>query len=201
VLDYHADKQMDFVMANPPVQHQGLEPHREGPALALRRAARRQRELRVDPAHPVQAHRRRPGRRRHGQRVDVEQQSGGEGEIRARIVEADLVSCMVALPTQLFRSTGIPVCLWFFAKDKSAGKQGSVDRTGQVLFIDARELGFMVDRAERSLAAEDIARIAETYHAWRGSQFRCGKQGSRMPTCRVSAPASAWRTSRRPSTP
>jgi len=75
----------------------------------------------------------------------------------------------VALPTQLFRSTGIPVCLWFFAKDKSAGKQGATDRTGQVLFIDARELGFMVDRAERSLAAEDIAKIAETYRAWRGS--------------------------------
>ena len=49
------------------------------------------------------------------------------------------MSCMVALPTQLFRSTGIPVCLWFFAKDKTAGKQGSIDRTGQVLFIDARE--------------------------------------------------------------
>ena len=77
--------------------------------------------------------------------------SNGEGEIRAEIVEADLVSCMVALPTQLFRSTGIPVCLWFFAKGKGAGKQGSVDRTGQVLFIDARELGYMVDRAERAL--------------------------------------------------
>jgi len=96
-------------------------------------------------------------------------QSGGEGEIRARIVEADLVSCMVALPTQLFRSTGIPVCVWFFAKDKSAGPKGSVDRTGQVLFIDAREMGHMVDRAERALSEEDIARIAGTFHAWRGT--------------------------------
>jgi type I restriction enzyme M protein len=95
--------------------------------------------------------------------------SSGEGEIRAQIVEADLVSCMVALPTQLFRSTGIPVCLWFFAKDKSAGKGGSVDRAGQVLLIDARQLGFMVDRAERSLADADIARIASTFHAWRGT--------------------------------
>ena len=60
---------------------------------------------------------------------------------------------MVALPTQLFRSTGIPVCLWFFAKDKTKGKQGSIDRSGQVLFIDARELGYMVDRAERDLDA------------------------------------------------
>jgi len=95
--------------------------------------------------------------------------SGGEGEIRARIVEADLVSCMVALPTQLFRSTGIPVCVWFFAKDKAIGSKGSVDRTGQVLFIDARNLGHMVDRAERALSDEDIARIANTFHAWRGT--------------------------------
>ncbi|MDI3242333.1 class I SAM-dependent DNA methyltransferase [Arthrobacter sp. AL08] len=95
--------------------------------------------------------------------------SGGEGEIRAQLVEADLVSCMVALPTQLFRSTGIPVCTWFFAKDKTAGKNGSVDRTGQVLFIDAKNLGYMVDRAERALSDEDIAKIANTYHAWRGT--------------------------------
>lgn len=95
--------------------------------------------------------------------------SGGEGEIRAQLVEADLVSCMIALPTQLFRSTGIPVCTWFFAKDKTAGPAGSVDRTGQVLFIDARNLGEMVDRAERALSDEDIARIAGTFHAWRSS--------------------------------
>lgn len=95
--------------------------------------------------------------------------SGGEGQIRAQLVEADLVSCMVALPTQLFRSTGIPVCTWFFAKDKAAGEHGSMDRTGQVLFIDARNLGHMVDRAERALSDEDIAKIADTFHAWRGS--------------------------------
>lgn len=95
--------------------------------------------------------------------------SSGEGQIRAQIVEADLVSCVVALPTQLFRSTGIPVCLWFFAKDKTAGKQGSIDRTGEVLFIDARNLGYMVDRAERSFTDEDIATIADTYHSWRGT--------------------------------
>ncbi len=96
--------------------------------------------------------------------------SGGEGQIRAQLIEADLVSCMVALPTQLFRSTGIPVCVWFFAKDKTAGVQGSVDRTGQTLFIDARNLGHLVDRAERALAPEDIARIADTFHAWRGTR-------------------------------
>ncbi|MGH7866866.1 MAG: N-6 DNA methylase, partial [Candidatus Dormibacteraceae bacterium] len=96
--------------------------------------------------------------------------SGGEGEIRAQLIEADLVSCMVALPAQLFRSTGIPACLWFFAKDKSPGKHGSADRTGQVLFIDARSLGYMVDRAERSFSNDDIAQIANTYRAWRGTK-------------------------------
>jgi type I restriction enzyme M protein len=95
--------------------------------------------------------------------------SGGEGEIRSQLVEADLVSCMIALPTQLFRSTSIPVCTWFFAKDKTVGEHGSIDRTGQVLFIDARNLGHMVDRAERALSDEDIAEIAGTYHAWRGT--------------------------------
>jgi type I restriction enzyme M protein len=95
--------------------------------------------------------------------------SNGEGDIRAAIVEADLVSCMVALPTQLFRSTGIPVCLWFFAKDKTKGAQGSNDRSGQVLFIDARELGFMVDRAERDLSIDDIKKISNTFHNWRGT--------------------------------
>jgi len=95
--------------------------------------------------------------------------SGGEGQIRAEIVEADLVSCMVALPTQLFRSTGIPVCVWFFAKSKG-------ERAGQVLFIDARNLGYMIDRAERILSDADIAKIAGTFHAWRGIQSD-GAQG------------------------
>jgi type I restriction enzyme M protein len=96
--------------------------------------------------------------------------SGGEGQIRAQLVEADLVSCMVALPTQLFRSTGIPACVWFFAKGKTTGaRRGSVDRSGQMLFIDARDLGYMVDRAERSLSDADIAAVAHAYHAWRGT--------------------------------
>ncbi|KQH76585.1 restriction endonuclease subunit M [Mycobacterium gordonae] len=85
--------------------------------------------------------------------------SAGEGEIRARIVDADLVSCMVALPAQLFRNTGIPVCLWFF--DKAKGQ-----RAGQVLFIDARELGYLVDRADRALTDDDVSRIARTYRSW-----------------------------------
>ncbi|MGP9781612.1 restriction endonuclease subunit M [Arthrobacter sp. MYb211] len=96
--------------------------------------------------------------------------SGGEGDIRAKLVENDVVSCMVALPTQLFRSTGIPVCIWFFAKDKTASVGGSTDRSGQTLFIDARSMGHMVDRAERALSDEDISTIANTFHTWRGKE-------------------------------
>jgi type I restriction enzyme M protein len=92
----------------------------------------------------------------------------GEGEIRKNIIEADLVDCMVALPGQLFYSTQIPVCLWFLARDKKNGRFR--DRRGEVLFIDARKMGRMVDRTHRELTDEDIARIAGTYHAWRGDK-------------------------------
>ena len=96
----------------------------------------------------------------------------GEGEIRRKLVEADLVECIVALPAQLFYTTGIPVCLWFLTRDKTAravkSERPQRDRRGEVLFIDARQLGSMVDRTLRELSAEDIARIADTYHAWRG---------------------------------
>jgi type I restriction enzyme M protein len=93
--------------------------------------------------------------------------TSGEGEIRRNIVEADLVDCMVALPGQLFFSTQIPVCLWFLARDKRNGRFR--DRRGHTLFIDARQLGFMRDRVHRELDDDDdIARIADTYHAWRG---------------------------------
>ncbi|MDQ7859296.1 MAG: class I SAM-dependent DNA methyltransferase [Armatimonadota bacterium] len=92
----------------------------------------------------------------------------GEGEIRKAIIEADLVDCMVALPGQLFYSTQIPACLWFLARDRKDGKFR--DRRGQVLFIDARKLGRMVDRTHRELTDEDIKKIADTYHAWRGEK-------------------------------
>ena len=92
----------------------------------------------------------------------------GEGEIRKNLVEADLVDCMVALPGQLFYSTQIPACLWFLARDRHDGRFR--DRRGEVLFIDARTLGRMVDRTHRELTEEDITRIADTYHAWRGEE-------------------------------
>ena len=92
----------------------------------------------------------------------------GEGEIRQRIVEADLVDCIVALPGQLFYSTQIPVCLWFLARDKRNGRFH--DRRGETLFIDARKLGTMIDRVQRTLTDADIERVAGTYHAWRGDK-------------------------------
>ncbi len=87
----------------------------------------------------------------------------GEGEIRRSIIEANLVDCIIALPGQLFRSTQIPACLWFLSKGRESSK-----RSGETLFIDARKMGHMVDRTRRDLSDEDIARIADTYHAWQG---------------------------------
>ncbi len=92
----------------------------------------------------------------------------GEGEIRKAIIEADLVDCMIALPPQLFYGTQIPACLWFLARNKANGKFR--DRRRKTLFIDARKMGYMVDRVHRELSDEDIARIASTYHAWRGEK-------------------------------
>lgn len=95
----------------------------------------------------------------------------GEGDIRKAMLEADAVDCMVALPGQLFYSTQIPACLWFLARNKNPahGKAGGLrDRRGQVLFIDARKMGVLVDRTRRELTDEEVQKIANTYHAWRG---------------------------------
>jgi len=92
--------------------------------------------------------------------------TSGEGEIRKKIIEADLVDCMVALPGQLFYSTPISVCLWFLARNKR--EPHFRDRHGETLFIDARKMGVLIDRVHRELTDEDIARIADTYHSWRG---------------------------------
>ncbi|MGC8555376.1 MAG: type I restriction-modification system subunit M [Candidatus Acidulodesulfobacterium sp.] len=92
--------------------------------------------------------------------------TSNEGEIRKNIIEADLVDCMVALPSQLFYNTMIPACLWFIARDKKNHKFR--DRRGEVLFIDAREMGVMLDRRHRELTDEEINKIADTYHAFRG---------------------------------
>ncbi len=97
-------------------------------------------------------------------------QQSGEGAIRQKMVEDDLVECIVALPGQLFYSTQIPASLWFLNRSKQNGHAKAVwrDRRGKVLFIDARKLGAMVDRTHRELTDDDVARIASIYHAWRG---------------------------------
>lgn len=173
--DQHADVHMDYVMTNPPFNIKDWTRNTDDPRWVYG----------VPPANNanyawIQHVLYKLGPKGSAGVVmangSMSSNSNGEGDIRARIVEADLVSCMVAMPTQLFRSTGIPVCVWFFAKDKSAGEQGAIDRRGEVLFIDARELGYMVDRAERALSDEDIARIADTYHAWRGTDSAARKR-------------------------
>ncbi|MBO0854958.1 MAG: type I restriction-modification system subunit M [Nocardia sp.] len=180
--DQHADVQMDYVMTNPPFNIKHWTRNTDDPRWVYG----------VPPANNANyawiqhvLYKLGP----HGQagvvmaNGSMSSNSNGEGDIRARIVEADLVSCMIAMPTQLFRSTGIPVCIWFFAKDKAPRIEGAADRRGEVLFIDARELGYMVDRAERALSTDDIARVSDTYHAWRGtdSALRRGLTYSDVP--------------------
>lgn len=99
--------------------------------------------------------------------------TGGEGDIREAMVRGDLVECMVALPGQLFANTQIAVCLWFLSKDKGVGTNGVVDRTRQVLFIDAHKLGSLLpdSRKQKALSQEEIDTIADAYHAWRGTRW------------------------------
>ncbi len=98
----------------------------------------------------------------------------GEGAIRQKLIENDLVDCMIALPGQLFYTTPIPACLWFITKNKGAMKiarhsdSNHRDRRGETLFIDARNMGTMTDRTHKELTEDDIATITRTYHAWRG---------------------------------
>lgn len=94
--------------------------------------------------------------------------TSGEGDIRQKIIENDLVECMIALPGQLFYTTQIPVCLWFISKNKQQDiKRGYRNRQGETLFIDARDMGSMISRVHKELTTDDIAKIANTFHAWR----------------------------------
>lgn len=167
--DKHADKKADFILANPPFNMSDW--HRKTDDKRWRYG--------VPPAgnanfawlqHIVY----KLGERGSAGVVlangSMSSKQSGEGDIRAAMVEADLVSCMVALPPQLFRTTAIPACLWFFTTDK--GPQGArhlADRRGELLFIDARNMGTLVDRTERILTEEERTKIAGTYHAWRGT--------------------------------
>ena len=93
-----------------------------------------------------------------------------EGQIRKELIENDLVDCMVSLPPQLFYNTQIPACLWFLARNKTNGNFRN--RSNEILFIDARELGSMISRKQRELSDMDIAKISETYHNWRGKEWK-----------------------------
>ncbi len=102
-------------------------------------------------------------------------QQSGEGEIRRGMVQGDVVECMVALPGQLFSNTQIPACLWFLSRDKRPGQNGSVDRSGQILFIDARKAASgRISRTQIEFTDEDMQRIAQAYHRWRGTEFGDG---------------------------
>ena len=110
-------------------------------------------------------------------------ESSGEGEIRKQLIEADLVDCMVSLPSQLFYNTQIPACLWFLARGKDGfsptggnGKGGLRNRKNEILFIDARELGTMMSRKQKELSEVDIATISDTYHNWRNLAAQEGQK-------------------------
>ncbi len=92
----------------------------------------------------------------------------GEGKIREKLVKDDLIDCIVACPGQLFYATQIPVCLWFLTKNKAS--TGHRNRRGETLFIDARKIGRMETRVHRVFDPEDIAKVADTYHAWRSQK-------------------------------
>jgi type I restriction enzyme M protein len=92
-------------------------------------------------------------------------QTNNEGEIRKQLIENDLVDCIIGLPKQLFYNTGIPACLWFISRKKTGN--GDRKRSGEILFIDAGEIGRMKDRTHREFYEDDIAKIAGTYHNWR----------------------------------
>jgi type I restriction enzyme M protein len=93
--------------------------------------------------------------------------TGGEGKIRENLIRADVVDCIVALPPQLFYTTGIPVCLWFLDRNKASS--GERDRRGEILFIDARRMGHKITKTQIELSPDEVERLASTYHAWRGT--------------------------------
>jgi len=125
----------------------------------------------------------------------------GEGDIRQKLIEADLVDCMVALPGQLFYSTQISVCLWFLAKNKKGGagsqsRPSQRKRQGETLFIDARKLGILIDRVHRELTDADLEKITSTYHAWRGDAGLTRSREGREVKATDSNPLRAFASSR-----
>jgi type I restriction enzyme M protein len=108
--------------------------------------------------------------------------SSNEGNIRRNMVQQDAVECMVAMPGQLFSNTQIPACLWFLSKDKSEGVNGKFDRTGQVLFIDARKkANSRISRTQVEFTDAELHELAQIYHRWRGTEFSDGKPYEDIP--------------------
>jgi type I restriction enzyme M protein len=109
--------------------------------------------------------------------------SSGEGDIRQNMIEAKLIDCIVNLPAKLFLNTQIPACLWFISRSKAqvsplqGGRKGGRNRENEVLFIDARNLGHLINRRTKEFTNEDIAKIADTYHAWRSLLEEGGPKG------------------------
>lgn len=102
--------------------------------------------------------------------------SGGEGEIRKALVDADLIECMVALPGQLFTNTQIPACLWFLTRNKGAHGKVKGDVSGKVLFIDCRRLGGeQLSRTQIAFTEEELRKVAQAYHTWRGTEWAEGE--------------------------
>lgn len=173
-IDIHPDMQADFVMANPPFNikdwHRaeddprwkyGVPPKRNANYAWMQHILSKLKftgEAAVIMANGTMA-----------------SNTSGEGEIRQAMLEDDVVSCVVAMPSNLFRSVAIPVCVWFFAKDKGASVRNQKDRRGEVLFIDAREAGHMIDRVERTFSDEDIHKISNTFRTWRGRESAEGE--------------------------
>ncbi|GAA1926957.1 class I SAM-dependent DNA methyltransferase [Streptomyces sodiiphilus] len=170
INDKHPDLKADFVMANPPFNDNNWGPTANDPKWRFG-VPPKSNDNYAWLQHIVS----KLGDRGSAGVVlsngSMSSKQSGEGEIRAAMVEADLVSCMIALPGNLFRTTAIPACLWFLTKDKSPqGAKALNDRRSRVLFIDARAMGTMVDRTERILTEEDLEKISDTYHAWRGTK-------------------------------
>lgn len=173
-IDIHPDMRADFVMANPPFNikdwHRaeddprwkyGVPPKRNANYAWMQHILSKLNS--TGEAAVVMAN------------GTMASNTGGEGQIRQAMLEDDVVSCVIAMPPNLFRSVAIPVCVWFFAKDKGASVANRKDRRGQVLFIDAREMGNMIDRVERTFSDEDIHTISNTFRTWRGRESAEGE--------------------------
>ena len=166
--DLHPDLRADFVLANPPFNVSRTGGTRSSPTTRAGSTARRRRATPTSPGCSTSS----TTSPRSGTagfvlaNGSLSSKSGGEGEIRRKLVEADLVDCIVAMPDKLFFNTGIPVSAVVRLEGPRTAT-ATASATGEVLFIDARKLGRMETRRLRVLDDDDIAKIADTYHAWR----------------------------------